>query len=174
MALVLGAMANAGDLKVSQADPGWAVDVSTDIVPPASPKGAEDLYAGTVRVFLVEPMGRWTDSRGYFYKNALLDSPIVSDVNINDGEVHYYSAVWDAADADHLDVKFISEANIMAMGVIFNATEVYTPARPPNEYWFYARYADAAAAATPGVPGRNEATGGFTHTVFIEESTATT
>jgi len=173
--LTMGAMVNAGDLKVCPIDPTLAVDVPPDIVPPASPKGTDDYWVGTVRVFLIEPWGRqsWTDSQGFPYMNVFLDFPIVNNVNLDDGDVRYFTAEWDAADATFLAEPMIIEVNIEAIAVAFNITEIPTAADPPNDYWFNARYADAAAGATPGTVGRNSTAGGFTHTVFLEESTAT-
>lgn len=172
-ALLLGAAVNASDLKTSPIDPAFDIEVKSDIAPPSGTKGADDYWIGTVRVFLNEPMGRWTDNEGYFYKHAFLDFALVNNVNLNDGEVRYFTAEWNADDATHLDVPMIFENNIEAVAVAFNGTEILTYADPPSGYPFQARYADAAAGATPGVMGSNSTAGGFTHTVFVEESTQT-
>ncbi len=173
-ALLLGVAVNAGDMKVSPADPAWGIEMKSDITPPSGTKSADDYWVGTVRVFLSEPMGRWTDAQGFFYKHAFVDQPIVNNVNLDDGDVRYFTAEWDAADATFLTVPMIFENNIEAIAVAFNGTSVPTYADPPAGYLFDARYSDAAAVATPGAMGQNQSTGGFTHTVFLEESTATT
>lgn len=163
---------NTHELKVCTL-PAVAGDVRPDIAPPAAPEGTDAWWVGTVRVFLVERISRWTDAVGFRYANALIDFPLVSNVNLLDGGKRYFTAEWDVTDASYLYPQSIASNNIAAIGVAFNVTEVPTPAEPPGSYWFSARYADAAASATPGMPGRNQAIGGFTHTVFLEESTAT-
>jgi hypothetical protein len=162
----------AGELKVCDDLPGLATDASREIAPPANTKGSDALWVGTIRVYLVEPVSRWVDDIGYEFENALIDFPLVNNVNLEDGTMRYLTAQWNVSEAPYFQPQTIFEDNIMAIGVAFNVQEVPTPASPPSGDWFNARYADASALATPGYPGRNETTGGFTHTVFIEESTA--
>ncbi len=57
--------------------------------------------------------------------------------------------------------------------VVFNGTPVVTDAWPNSGYWFNAYYADATAEARPNLIGENSTDGGYTHTVFVEEGTAT-
>jgi len=137
---------------------------------PELPGDGTATYSGTIRVYLVEPLARWRDRNGSFYHNGFLDFPVISNTNLGDGAVVYRTETWDAA---LTRFETISPTNIMAIGVIFRYQTVLTDADPPRGLWFQAHYADACAAATPGVPGRNEAPPGYTHTVFIEESTAT-
>jgi len=162
---IAGELKTCVDSGVSDAGP------VTDIAPPLAPDNGEAFYSGTIRVFLVEPVARWTDYSGYYYRNGFLDFAIVSNVNLDDGEVVYRTAVWDASTTNF---EMIFEANIMAIGVLFRSEQVPTDADPPSGMYFQARYADAAASAIPGLPGSNQAQSPFTHNVFIEESTATT
>lgn len=160
----------AGDLQVCTDNQTLKVDIAPATESPDAPEGTEDVYVGTVRVYLVEPRARWTDARGYFYRHGFLDFPIIGNVNLWDGDTRYMTDTWDASTTP---MQWIFEENIMAIGVIFRAATVVTDANPPSGAYFAARYADAAAGAIPGVPGQNQTTGGFTHTVFIEEATVT-
>ncbi|MEW5795243.1 MAG: hypothetical protein AB1772_02680 [Candidatus Zixiibacteriota bacterium] len=137
---------------------------------PAAPDDGEAAYSGTVRVFLVEPLARWVDYNGDFYRYGFLSFPLVSNINMLDGDVVYRTGTWDASTTS---IAEIFEENIMAIGVVFRSQGVPTDASPPEGYWFSAKYTDAAAAATPGVPGRSQASPPYTHPVFIQESTAT-
>jgi len=168
---VLCSTSAAGELKTCVDGAESGAGPVADIMPPMAPDDGEAFYSGTIRVFLVEPVARWTDYSGYYYRNGFLDFPIVSNVNLNDGAVAYRTAVWDAATTNF---EMIFEANIMAIGVIFRSEQVPTDADPPSGMYFQARYADAAASAIPGQPGSNQVQSPFTHNVFIEESTATT
>jgi hypothetical protein len=56
---------------------------------------------------------------------------------------------------------------------VFNANGYDQDAWPPYGYWFTAHDADASVAAQAGEPGEHQAGPGFTHTVFIEEGSAT-
>jgi len=138
--------------------------------PPPAPGNDEAAYTGTVRVYLVEPLARWKDNTNQYYRYGFLDFPIVSDINMSDGDAIYLTSIWDASTTS---IGYLVDWNIMAIGVVFSSQTVLTDARPPQGYWFQARYADAAAAATPGEVGRSEASPPYTHPVFIEESTAT-
>ena len=169
--LVLVSVAPAGELKVCQGLSGINAGQLPDAPPPAvAPDNGEAAYAGTIRVYLVEPMARWTDLNGDFYQNGFLDFPLVSNFNLLDGEKVYLNGTWDASTTA---IGEIFPDNLMAIGVAIRSQQVLTDANPPEGYWFQARYADAAAAATPGIVGRSQATSPYTHPIFIEEATAT-
>jgi hypothetical protein len=168
--LVFVSGANAGELKVCRDGSANNSGLSETAPPSLAPSNGEASYSGTVRVFLVEPESRWYDHQTYKYSNGFLDFPLVSNVSLGDGEAVYLTNTWDATAAGFSP---ISEYNIMGIAVVFRSQTVLTDADPPSGYYFQARYADAAAAATPYEIGHNEATPPYTHPVFIEESTAT-
>jgi hypothetical protein len=160
--------ASAGDLKATYEGP------PTGLVDPAgptnpSPTGVEATYNGRVRVFLVEPAGRWVDNHQQFYGNAVLDVPLMENITLYDGEVWYGSVDWDAANSEFM---FIFDDNIMAVTAVSTASSVVTDADPPSGYYFPAHYVDMSAEAVPGVLGSHETAPGYTHKVFIEESSA--
>ena len=169
LVLVFVSGANAGELKVCRDGSADNSGPSETAPPSSAPSNGEASYSGTVRVFLVEPSSRWADYWGARYSYGFLDFPIVSNVNLADGEAVYITNTWDATTAGFSPIY---EYNIMGIAVVFTSQTVLTDARPPQGYYFQARYADAAAAATPYKIGHNEATPPYTHPVFIEESTA--
>jgi len=61
----------------------------------------------------------------------------------------------------------------MVIAVISNSEQHQEYVTPPSDKPFKAYYTDATAAATPGNTGYNTVTTNFTHTVFVEEITAT-
>ena len=60
----------------------------------------------------------------------------------------------------------------MVVAAVFNSMKNVGYSKPPSGNPFDAFYIDAAAGATPGDPGSNQVTEEFTHTVFLEEGTA--
>ncbi|MFQ5454274.1 MAG: hypothetical protein ACE5D6_08825 [Candidatus Zixiibacteriota bacterium] len=168
LALLLSLPANAGTFSKVKRE---ASPASTVIEPVPELTGFDRAaYTGKVRIYIVEPTSRWQDSWGNDYEHALLDFALVVDVNIGDLSSWYQTVTWDGTAAGFGD---ITESNIMAIAVAFNSTSYVEDAYPPYGYWFNAYYVDAAAEATPGVPGQNETATGFTHSVFLEEGTAT-
>ena len=69
----------------------------------------------------------------------------------------------------------VSELNIAATVAVFDRDDAHSALAAPQygSNAFTAYYVDGSAIARPGQPGANNAGGGYTHTVFIEEATAT-
>ncbi len=148
------------------------IDVSefTPTPVPISPKAApEDLYQGRIRVYLVEPAGRWQDLYGGFYSNAMLDLPIQENIALYDGDIEYFTATWDVATTNW---GMITHDNVMAVAAVSQAASIYKDATEGEGYYFSSHDVDICAEAIPGVPGWHETAVGFTHRVFLEESTA--
>ncbi len=144
----------------------------SDVIPSAPPAAKSDgraTYTGTLRTYILEPVSRWRDHVGANYGHAFLDWGPGGTLNIADGTRWEGSATWNSATAG---IGAITSTNIEAASAIFNSNGVLTDAYPPNGAYFIAYYCDAAALATPGVPGHNETATGFTHSVFLEEGTA--
>ncbi len=124
-------------------------------------------YTGTVRIFMVEPVSQWTDGNGDPYGFGFLDFSLEAEIDLKDYDVYEQTVVWNASLAGF---ENLSESNIMAMVAVFNSDSVETDAFPGYEYWFWAHNVDAAAAARPGEISLNSTEGGFTHTVWVEQS----
>jgi len=126
-----------------------------------------DDYTGTVRIFMVEPTSRWADGNGDPYGFGFLDFALEENIDLKDYDAWEQTVSFNPSTAGFEDV---TEDNIMAMVVVFNSDSVQTDAFPGYEYYFWAYYTDAAAAATPGEIALNSSDGGFSHTVWVEQS----
>jgi thiol-disulfide isomerase/thioredoxin len=121
-------------------------------------------YTGRLRIYVVEPVSRWNMYNGQPYHFGFLGFAINEDVAIDPGATYQNSITWNGD---------VTEGNAMVMAAVFNSEKNQGYANPPSGNPFWAYYTDASAAATPGNTGYNTVTTGFTHTVFVEEATAT-
>ena len=120
-------------------------------------------YDGTLRVYVIEPESRWDMYDGQPYHYALLDIVSTEQLSIEYLDTYQDTITWNGE---------VSEDNIMVMAAVFNPEAFLKYAYPPNNP-FDAYYVDAAAGAHPGETDYNVVIENFTHTVFIEEGTAT-
>ncbi len=125
------------------------------------------LYKGLVRVYIVEGESRWQDFYFFNYHNALLSYAFDDSLNLDYLESFQETRVWDGADFGFADV---TAGNLKAIAVVFNAHGNINYSYP--EHPFMAYPADACAIATNGNPGSHTYGNEFTHTVFVEEGTA--
>lgn len=128
-----------------------------------------DLYVGKLRVYIVEPVSRWTNAWDVPFKNAAFDIPLSQALWLHDDEVESYTFEW-TGNPWYPDVQ---PDNLKMIAAVFNDASYIRYSHPPDQNPFEVRHSDAAAAATPFQPGMNEAWNGFTHTVFTEEITGT-
>jgi len=140
----------------------FALFVATSIVP--SIVATDTPYTGHLRVYVVEPVSRWKNNNGEPYHFGFLDFAFNDDISIDPQDTLQKSITWEGD---------VTEENVMVIAVVSNSEEHQEYASPPSDKPFKAYYTDAAAAATPGNTGYNMVTTGFTHTVFVEEVTAT-
>ena len=127
-------------------------------------------YEGTLRVYVVEPNSRWLDRYGGAYNFGFLDFAMITDLTLVDS-VWQGTTTWSAGAAGFSGV---TENNVMAIAVLFSANGEQRDAAPPQGVYYTSYPVEAAAAATSGNPGSSLVSEGYTHTVFIEEGTATT
>ena len=127
-------------------------------------------YDGHLRVYVVEPESRWDNYDGDPYHFGFLDFAIDEELSIDYLDAYNAQVTWNAQQAGYQNVE---EQNIMVMAAVFNPESHTKYAYPPSTNPFDAHYVDAAAAATPGTTGENTVNENFTHTVFVEEGTAT-
>lgn len=127
-------------------------------------------YTGYLRIYIVEPTSRYLDFSSRNYKYGCLAIPVNQSINISDGVPLTGSVTWNAG-----TFTPISQNNIMAVAAVFNSAGYPAYSYPPEStYPFTAHYCDAAARAIPGQTGIDNATGTYTHTVFLEEASRTT
>jgi len=157
-----------------------AVDDGNAVTQPqAVAKDAKVNYGGTLRVFVVEPTSRWQDSEYKKYDFGFLSFAIEQPISVPYGETVNYQATWNGNDFTYaagppaLTFGDVTEGNIMVMAVVYNDDPVTAYSNPPTGAPFLAYYVDAAASATPGHTGYNTTTPTSTHTMFIEEGSAT-
>ena len=125
---------------------------------PTSALDGPPYWDGTIKIYVVEETSSlgWYDHNGSLYDFPFLAFALNTPMTLND-------SIWDTTvtwDGSVFGYGSLREDNIAVQAVLFSASDGY-PA--------------AAAMAYPGVPGSNYANSdsGTTHTVFVEEGTAT-
>lgn len=138
------------------------------ISPVASP--SREAYHGTLRIYIEEPISRYRDFTSKNYHFGFLGFAVNQAISVNDGEVLTDTVIWNVG-----SLGAVSQANIEAIAVLFNA-EGYPAFSSPGDgtFPFTAHYVDAAASSRPGIVGIDDASGSYTHTVFLEEATSST
>jgi hypothetical protein len=128
-------------------------------------------YNCFLRVYVVEPVSRWKDNTNFYH----FDFGFLGFAHDTTLSLAYQETYQETKTFDSLTSGYgFTEDNIMAIAVLFNADDYHTAySDPPSGSSFTAYHVDAAAAATPGVPGYDTAYGVYTHTVFIDEATRT-
>ena len=121
--------------------------VSSSIDPP--------YFDGTLKVYVVEEVSSmgWT-SGGHLYDFPFLAFAINSAILLNDS-IWDTTVTWDGYDYGYNNLQ---EDNIAVQAVMTSSNDGFH---------------EAAAMAFPRVPGSNISEDGSTHTVFVEEGTAT-
>jgi hypothetical protein len=116
---------------------------------------ADPYWDGNIKVYVVEEVSSmgWT-SGGHLYEFPFLAFAINSSLVLND-TVWDTTVTWDGYDFGYNDLR---EDNIAVQAVITSKIDGFH---------------EAAAMAYPGIPGSNILEDGSTHTVFVEEGTAT-
>ena len=147
-----------------------AIAINVNIEKESDIKLENDYYGGHLRVYVIEPISRWDDYDGNPYHYGFLDFAVDEKLSIKYLGVYNKQVTWNSSEAGYENIE---ENNIMVIAAIFNPKGCYKFAFPPFAHLFKAYYVDAAAAATPGTTGFNTVNEDFTHTVFIEEGTAT-
>ncbi len=150
----------------------WGVNFSpykqhedTKLEPKLMISGERADYTGTLRLYMVQPVYDFKDSEGHNYEFGFVDFALDSAITLPDSTRYFRSVLWHS--------NGITEDNIMVIGVIFTSDQVLSYADPPSGSPFWAYYSDAAAGAIPGMSDSNKTTPSSTHTVFVEEGTAT-
>jgi thiol-disulfide isomerase/thioredoxin len=127
-------------------------------------------YTGRLLVYITEPTSRWNNYDGNQYHFGFLDFAVDEKISVEYLETYNTSFTWDGRQAGY---RNIDPDNLMVIGVVFNSEGNKGYARPPAGNPFEAYYVDASAGAVPGETGFNGVSEDFTHTVFVEEATAT-
>lgn len=121
-------------------------------------------YTGRLRIYVTEPVSRWNMYNGQPYHYGFLGFAHNGAISIEPGDTYTNSITWNGD---------VTEQNVMVIAVVFNSESHQGYANPPSGNPFTAYYTDATAAAHPGETGYNVVNEDFTHSVFVEEATAT-
>jgi hypothetical protein len=124
----------------------------------------ENTYNGYLRIYIVEPESRYNMYDNHTYHNGFLAFAQEEQLSIDYNENYENTITWNGD---------ITEDNVFVIAAIFNPIANVGYAYPPESKPFEAYYVDAAAAAYPNQTGTNNKDEMYTHTVFIEEGTAT-
>ncbi len=125
------------------------------------------VYTGFIRVYITEVSSRWLNSWGTPYHYAFLEYALDEGMTLNDGQVIEFDTTVDISGWN------VAVDNIAIVSSVFDSAQTLSFANPPSGSFFMANYSDAAALAYPGGYGMDTAYGTYTHTVFMEEATAT-
>ena len=121
-------------------------------------------YDGRLIVYVVEPESRWNMYNGQPYHYACVDFAIDDDLSINYLDTYQNSVTWDGD---------VTEQNVIVIAAVFGPDVYQSYAYPPAQNPFNAYPVDAGAGAHPGETAYNTVNEDFTHTVIVEEGTAT-
>jgi hypothetical protein len=121
-------------------------------------------YEGILRIYIAEPVSRWNmyDNEPYHY--GFLDFAYNNEIYIEYEDTFEDTIIWEG------DVEL---NNVIVIASVFNSKRYTGFAYPPSRNEFSAHLVDATAGAMPGFTGYNQIKNNFTHTVFIEEGSAT-
>jgi hypothetical protein len=100
-------------------------------------------YPGTLRVYVVEIISRWTDYNNQPYGHALLDFPWDQSIDINSGDTFEDNKVWDGAAAGYGDIE---PDNIQVILTVCDDTAHTGYSDPPSGNPFNAYYSDELVA----------------------------
>lgn len=160
------ASADSGDFTLVNQQP----KVLTDKPQSDHSMAASTVYTGIIKVYMTETISRWRDHNNSKYAYGFMDFAFIHEVSVNDGAIFDTTVIWNATSAGYGD---LAETNVTVMTAVFDTTGYLQDAYPGHYYWFLAHNTDAAASAHPGYPGRNYTGPDYTHTVLLEEATAT-
>jgi len=127
-------------------------------------------YEGYLRIYVVEPISRWDNYDDEPYHYGFLDFAFNESISINYQETYTDTIIWSGEQSGYSDIE---EDNIMIIAAIFNPEIGRGYADPPTRAKFETHFVDATAGVKPGETKSNEINENFTHTVLVEEGTAT-
>jgi hypothetical protein len=150
-------------------------DTSPEIIiekDPPSNKSLSANYNGTLRVYIVEPISRWRDYGYTYYDYGFLGFAIYDTISMSYQSSFTDTIVWSGSARGYGDIL---EANIKIIAAVFNDSSVFKNSDPQDGLGpFNAYYADAVTGAYPGQIGVAGSNGTYSHSVLVEEGTATT
>jgi len=127
-------------------------------------------YEGYLRIYVVEPVSRWDNYDDEPYHYGFLDFAFNDTISIDYQQTYTNNIIWDGNQAGFSDIE---EDNIMIIASIFNPEIGRGYSDPPTRGKFETHFVDATGGVKPGATNSNIVNDNFTHTVLVEEGTAT-
>ena len=158
--LISTALATAGDYQSSISQEPQTISLNTDSI----------AYNGYLRVYIVEPVSRWNNYDNEPYHYGFLDFAFNDIISLDYQDTYQDTITWNPSQEGFSDIE---EENIMVMAAVFNPKIDIAYSNPPFQGKFETHFVDAATGVLPGETNSNVVTENFTHTVFVEEGTAT-
>ncbi len=123
-------------------------------------------YEAELRIYVVEPESRYIAYDGKIYFNGFLNFALNTYVTMNAGERFRWSGSFTHSG--------LSANNVKVIAVLTDPTpQTINYSDPPSGAPFIPYYVDATAETVPGEADSNHTSEYSTHTVFVEEGTAT-
>ncbi len=139
--------------------------LSEPVQPVLNSEGRQD-YEAELRLYVVEPDSRWRADDNKIYFNGFLNFALDTYITMNSGDRNRWSGSF--------TYSGLTGDNVKVIAVLTDPTPQATNySNPPSGAPFIPYYADAACEAEAGFVDSNKTTGNSTHTVFVEEGTAT-
>ncbi len=148
----------------------------TSRLEPVMEAGDRSVYTGMIRVYVVEPVGRWTDKINRPFHNAFLAFALEDSVYLTETDTLIWELEWDGHnyfDDDGQPFDDVQESNLRVIAAVFNSDGYPGYSDPPSDYEFTVHEIDACAASNCGSTGYNFITDDFTHSVLVEDFTST-
>lgn len=127
-------------------------------------------YEGYLRIYVVEPESRWDNFDGEPYHYGFLGYAFNETISIDYQDTYTNNINWNGNQEGYSDIE---EENIMVIAAIFNPEISKAYARPPTSGKFETHFTDAVAGVKPGEIKSNIVNENYTHSVLVEEGTAT-
>jgi hypothetical protein len=132
----------------------------------------EHRHSYQLKVFVVEDSSRWKDSDNDYYEFGFLAFAVDEDVELTYTDIFTTSVIFNGSQYGYSNIV---EDNISVIAVVFDSEWFWANAYPGHSgYMFHAHQVQTSAMAKSGETGYDNHSGGYSHTVFIEEGTATT
>jgi hypothetical protein len=143
---------------------------------PVMESGSRDTYTGTIRVYVLEAIGRWDDDDGNTFHNAFISFALQEGISLAETDTLTWDLLWNGN--DYVDYwghpyNYLTEDNVKVVAAVFNSSGYPGYSDPPTGGQFIVNEVDACAGTMCGMTGYNTVYDNFTHTVLLEDGATT-
>ncbi|TFH65290.1 MAG: hypothetical protein E4G91_03035 [Candidatus Zixiibacteriota bacterium] len=140
------------------------VDLQPTVVNDQQTVNSKDIaahqYKGNLRLFVAQPVSRFRNDLGEPHLHGVLGIPLDIQITLNFPDTL-------RGDITYNDTGMYAN-NIEVIGAVYEFAVHTNYSHPPSGNPFNAHWVDAATVGIPGLPGVDEATLPYTHTVLVE------